>query len=54
MNITAHLLKARTVEPEKQPLLCSARSIRVRGDVTAVEEVMQAVFSMGALRGYMT
>jgi hypothetical protein len=36
-----------------QPLLWSARSLCVRCDVT-VEEVMQAVFSIGPLRGYVT
>jgi hypothetical protein len=35
-------------------MLCSAGSIRVHGDVTIIEVVMQAVFSSGPLRGHMT
>jgi hypothetical protein len=38
-----------------QPLQCSARSICVRGEVTTtIEEMVQAVFSVDPLRGYMT
>jgi hypothetical protein len=34
---------------KQQPLLWSTHSLRVRSDVTTIEEVMQAVFSVGPL-----
>jgi hypothetical protein len=52
--IVAYRPVAKRLLCKQQLLLWSACSLCVRGDVTTIEEVMQVMFSVGPLQGYMT